>query len=992
MKNITTRPFFKEKKNFEEQLLTNPNILSTIEIINQKSLTLNSPQFLKVNLENFDFESENNYEFYFDFQNSLESNINNNDVICEKLKLKNFFLIRNKNEYVNLLDSPSSIKAIKKLKYSIKDLVKIPFNKFTTIFTEFSYKGKEKLKNAYNIYEKQRLEKILECKFERKNVIEFETHQTDSNNDQNHFIKKMYDVIQKDEINDSSIDDDNKFIGGRIRNSFNNICNSKNENYPNNKYESILMNNNFVKKSGLNTNNNITQYDSREENIKKENYIYENIPKINDNYNSKNNFSNSKVNIREIEENLYSKENFYNKTKRNNTSLIEIKNFNTNKISNNINRNYTSKNSKINCFLQISKNLEENNLKVYDKSCNLNSKSLEKIELSNRKIFNEEKNSAHDTKEFSKDRESIDITAINQLIEKINKLKKEHLAISKNEDNKTHSNLMKKQEKNTLYEKEIKSLEIKINKIEEMINNKSSNCYSKDEKRKIKKVIRKYSIDIGNNRVIKNNNYNYIKNNSNFKMGTSNDDFKDESEKDNKHKNKIFYFTLQYIQSKLANKFNNNKKTDNLQLISNNDEIDNNIIYNQDENHVNRFSLGLSTNKIRQSIPYINNKIPYKNKSSANRVVANIKNKLELKDKKIIMQLNNKKINKNDNLIKNNNGEKNLENLNINLEKEQKNKIEDQINQTKMKDSQKEYIYKYRNNSNFHQTSGKNFTRLINETKMSLIDNYSMNNWTYSNNRNFNDYNEKNTELDKLNKNEQNNNFISEYDLIKESFNINDSSSANHKKNNDLNEFYIKSLIKRIYDKNKEANKRIMKDRFQINYKTNKSLIKITHSPTSMQSIWNKTNSDDLIKKTEICKSSFLKKDINEELKIRDNYKIANNKNYHYLDKMNQTRKNNIKSEIEDYDLYFNSSNKNMDIKKYLKDIRMEKNCELIISQFKGSLDKILESKLLKEKESDITRREKAKNTIDPRERKKIDIINAQERFKASQELIQLNK
>ncbi len=157
----------------EENLNTHSN-LSPLEEINQKSYNINSGKFIKANSETFDYESNNNYEYYFNIQNTFDLNKNCNDIINDNYLIKNFFLIRNKNDYVHILDSPASMKAVKKLNYSIKELIRIPFDKFSIVFSEYKEKGKEFIKKIYNEYNEKRRDKIVEVKFERMNVMEFE--------------------------------------------------------------------------------------------------------------------------------------------------------------------------------------------------------------------------------------------------------------------------------------------------------------------------------------------------------------------------------------------------------------------------------------------------------------------------------------------------------------------------------------------------------------------------------------------------------------------------------------------------------------------------------------------------------------------------------------------------------------------------------------------------------------------------------------------------
>ncbi len=68
-----------------------------------------------------------------------------------------------------------------------------------------------------------------------------------------------------------------------------------------------------------------------------------------------------------------------------------------------------------------------------------------------------------------------------------------------------------------------------------------------------------------------------------------------------------------------------------------------------------------------------------------------------------------------------------------------------------------------------------------------------------------------------------------------------------------------------------------------------------------------------------------------------------------------------------------------------------DKNCDIIINEYKASLDRILEKKILNEREDERKRIFRLKKCINIDEKNEIKILNAEERAKATEEIFELN-
>jgi len=418
----------------EELILTSQNKLLTSEDINKKSSNIISAKFFKVNLEKFDFESRNNYEYYYNIHKLFDCNKKYKEIIDENYILKEFFLIRNKSDYVNILESPSSIKAIKKLNYSIKDLIKIPFDKFTTVNKVYAKKGKDSIKKAYINYDKLRLERIMECKFERRNVIEFEGYEDsiDKDDEPNNFFKRMFNIVDEYKMDESSINYNDKIFNGvRIRKSLNfmNVINNMN------KYNDYISLKNL-----LSSKNSSDEFKNEhfDKNLKDNNHFIHTPDKINKNKNEI--ISKTKVNTRSIEENLFFKEKIKYKNEKKDNFYINQKDLGNVTKYHLMSSNFIDSNDDFSP--QLSNSTQENHLSESVKSYDSNSKKqlpstyhLDKQKFIFKKISANTKEIILDKDNPIFDRMNDEDLKINILKEKLQNLEKEQIKIDKMKEN-----------------------------------------------------------------------------------------------------------------------------------------------------------------------------------------------------------------------------------------------------------------------------------------------------------------------------------------------------------------------------------------------------------------------------------------------------------------------------------------------------------------------------------------------------------------------------
>jgi len=220
--------------------------------------------------------------------------------------------------------------------------------------------------------------------------------------------------------------------------------------------------------------------------------------------------------------------------------------------------------------------------------------------------------------------------------------------------------------------------------------------------------------------------------------------------------------------------------------------------------------------------------------------------------------------------------------------------------------------------------------------------------------------------------------------------------------NIELDEFYIQKLIQRIMIINNAggAVKKLDIDKYMKNYE--KSRLNKKNSPLSIREILFKKNKIESITGTnnknniDPCNP---KESISSNNDLNDQNFTKKKKSGKYEENSNKSINRQI-SAIFDLDLNFyrkktylhNNQITGFDNDQCTKDMIKNKNFELMIQEYKNNLNKKLEERILLERENEKKRNEKLKNIYYVKEKNRIEEINARERTKAIEDMIEFNE
>lgn len=995
----------------------------TVDDINQISYKIKSAKFVKCNLESFDFQSLNNFEFYFKLYKFFDKNKDYNDIIAENYQLKNFFLIKNKDDHIGILDSPNSLMALKKLKFSINELIKIPFDRFDDIYPINRLNARESFRNLYAKYEQKRLEKIQEVKFERKNILEFESHEAYTN-DKLIADFKPYNIPEL-KLNDDTVPCQNQnieietseeskvniYTGGRIRHSLrlgnqeDLNSNLGNVNRPNSVIlgykagaSNTLSGNNYNNNQSLkNLLNKINLLESQKEANKKVD-----SGNFNDNLNSaslahiiaadsgSSLCDKEKIKLREIEENLFkngkkisyeipglkkeiiaaeNKCNSKNKgihsaslSNRPKSSLLATnKNINheTNTTEENLQPEiiYQQQSQGQQCQHQHLQKEEFIQQKIlnHQTSFNLNSTNLNlNSNTNNTNAITSEKNNFKSANILANRKfgELDDDKKIEILKAQTKKLEEKAHLVKKLQQEKDKINFIQKEQKKNEFDKEFKTLQKKfymseyLNKVElEELSPKKKIPFN-ETPFNTKDFITPNKPPITDEKKTKLENYNKAK------LIQANEHI---------NKNKQYYQMLKSLETKLKDLSQPKALLPLKNPIATQNKASNNML-------VNACSTGcLSKDEdfsviAKTSIDLKN----YKNKCDPT-IVKNLKKKIELKEYIIKTRVLLKKNNFMDKMLSN-------------------------------KDKRERKILKIKNDFNEKECS-----RLKNYISKNLINNFnSKNSQLFPINSLggcFGPIKRPNSSINLNNINNINGNINNKCNEIpissgiinnnntSDSFGAFDMYMAEYQcETPSLDEFYLKKLNERIFKKGLNIPANLDMDKYLTEHKRKASAAKksIKESPIRLMSRIMQKNSPI---------SSFGSPENNYTNKSIRPFSI---KNYPEL-------KSQKDSSIKDLDLkYYKNITNNINNNTYtssskynfnhLNDLKLDKNCENIINEYRKMLNGDLEKLIVEEKENEARRQEIIKNILNPKDKKKLETQHAEERAKATENLIELNE